>query len=79
MGVGCFQPYTCHQLQKRWTGDPVSQRNKASFLYKEVIRELGVQEANDAGVIPSLIADLSIRGVWQPRMVLFLTYSVIFT
>ena len=35
----------------------------ASLVYKEVIKEPIVQEANDAGV-PSLIADLSIRGVY---------------
>ena len=34
----------------------------ASIVYKEVIREPVVQEANDACGVPSLIADLSIRG-----------------
>ena len=28
-----------------------------------------MQEANDAKGVPSLIADLSIRGVWQPQTV----------
>ena len=28
-----------------------------------------MQEANDAEGVPSLIADLSIRGVWQPQTV----------
>ena len=41
----------------------------ASIVYKEVIREPVVQKANDACGVPSLIADLSIRGVWQPQMV----------
>ena len=41
----------------------------ASIVYKEVIREPVVQEANDARGVPSLIADLSIRGVWQPQTV----------
>ena len=35
----------------------------ASIVYKEPV----VQEANDACGVPSLIADLSIRGVWQPQ------------
>ena len=37
----------------------------ASLVYKEVMREPIVQEANDACGIPSLVADLSIRGIWQ--------------
>ena len=36
----------------------------ASIVYKEVIREPVVQEANNACGVPSLIADLSIRGVF---------------
>ena len=39
----------------------------ASLVYKEVVKEPIVQEANDAEGVPSLIADLSIRGVWQPK------------
>ena len=39
------------------------------IFYKEVIKESIVQEANDAEGVPSLIADLSIRGVWQPQTV----------
>ena len=42
----------------------------ASLVYMEVVKEPIVQEANDAdGVVPSLITDLSIRGVWQPQTV----------
>ena len=40
--------------------------NLASVVFKEVVKEPVVQEANDAGGVPSLIADVSIRGVWQP-------------
>ena len=44
----------------------------ASVVFKEVVKEPVVQEANDAECVPSLMADLSIRGVWQPQtMVLF--------
>ena len=41
----------------------------ASLVYKEVIREPIVREANDACGIPSLVSDLSTRGVWQSQTV----------
>ena len=41
----------------------------ASVIFKEVVKEPVMQEANDAEGVPSLIADLSIRGVWQPQTV----------
>ena len=41
----------------------------ASVVYKEVVKVPVVQEANDAEGVPSQIADLSIRGVWQPQTV----------
>ncbi|KAL5468956.1 hypothetical protein EMCRGX_G030117 [Ephydatia muelleri] len=40
----------------------------ASIVYKEVIQKPVVQEANNACGVPSMIADLIIRGVWQPQM-----------
>ena len=48
-------------------------------MYKEVIREPIVQEANDACGIPSLVADLSIRGIWQPQTVALFDIRVIDT
>ena len=51
----------------------------ASIVYNEVIREPVVQEANDACGVPSLIADLSIRGVWQPQTVALFDIRVIDT
>ena len=51
----------------------------ASIVYKEVIREPVVQEANNACGVPSLIADLSIRGVWQPQMVALFNICVVDT
>ena len=41
----------------------------ASVVFKEIVKEPVVQEANDAEGVPSLIANLSIRGVWQPQTV----------
>ena len=51
----------------------------ASLVYKDVIGEPIVQEANDACGIPSLVADLSIRGVWQSQTVALLDIRVIDT
>ena len=53
----------CHNEVRDVIGD------LASLAYKEVVKEPIVQEANDAEGVPSLIADLSIRGVWQPQTV----------
>ena len=39
----------------------------AAIVYKDVVSETIVQEADDASGRPALIADLSIRGVWQPQ------------
>ena len=35
--------------------------------FKEVLREPVVRESDDILGIPALIADLSVRGVWQPQ------------
>ena len=51
----------------------------ASLVYKDVIGEPIVQEANDACGIPSLVADLSIRGVWQSQTVTLFDIRVIDT
>ena len=39
----------------------------ASIAFKDVIREPVVREAGNARGIPALIADLGIRGIWQPQ------------
>ena len=43
----------------------------ASMAYKDVVREPIVREANDSLGMPALIADLGVRGVWQPQTELF--------
>ena len=48
----------------------------ASIVYKEVLKEPVVQEANDAEGVASLITDLSIRGVWQPQTLALFDVSV---
>ena len=63
----------CHNEIRDAIGD------LASIVYKVVIREPVVQEANDACGIPSLIADLSFRGVWQPQTVALFDIRVVDT
>ena len=50
-----------------------------SLVYKDVICEPIVQEANDACGIPSLASDLSIRGVWQSQTIALFDIRVIDT
>ena len=51
----------------------------AAIVYKDVVREPIVQEADDASGRPALIADLSIRGVWQPQTAVLLDVRVVDT
>ena len=51
----------------------------ASLVYKDVVRKPIVQEANDACGISSLVADLSVRGVWQSQTVALFDIRVIDT
>ena len=50
-----------------------------SIVYKDVLREPIVQEADDSSGRPALIADLSIRGVWQPQTAALLDVHVVDT
>ena len=51
----------------------------AAIVYKDVVREPIVQEADNSRGRPALIADLSIRGVWQPQTAALLDVRVIDT
>ena len=51
----------------------------AAIVYKDVVREPIVQEADDSSGRPALIADLSIRGVWQPQTAALLDVRVVDT
>ena len=75
---GCGEVFNMtHALDCRKGGHMIEHHNEvrdalgylAFLVYKAVIRELIVQEANDACGIPSLVVDLSIRGVWQSQTV----------
>ena len=39
----------------------------SSIVYKDIIREPVIQEACEVADEPSLVADLGVRGVWQPQ------------
>ena len=41
--------------------------NIAALAYKDVIREPIVREAEDARAVTALVADLGVRGMWQPQ------------
>ena len=51
----------------------------AAIVYKDVVREPIVQEADDSSGRTALIADLSIRGVWQPQTAALLDVRVVDT
>ena len=51
----------------------------ASIAYKEVIREPVVREADDKNNVPALIADLGVRGCWQPQVVTLFYVRVVDT
>ena len=81
---GCGEVFSLtHALNFRKGGLVIQHHNEirdaigdlASIVYKEPV----VQEANDACGVPSLIADLSIRGVWQPQTVALFDIRVIDT
>ena len=73
---GCGEQFSFQHALDCKKGGLVTQRHNevrdalgdlAAIVYKDVVREPIVQEADDASGRPALIADLSIRGVWQPQ------------
>ena len=85
---GCGDVFNMtHALDCRKGGLVIQRHNEvrdalgdlASLVYKDVIHEPTVQEANDVCGIPSLVADLSIRGVWQSQTVALFDIRVIDT
>ena len=48
-------------------------------MYKEVIREPVVREADDKNNVPALIADLGVRSCWQPQVVTLFDVRVVDT
>ena len=85
---GCGESFSfCHALDCR-KGGLVTQRHNeirdalgdlAAMGYKEVLREPVVREANDTQNLPALIADLSVRGVWQAQTVALFDVRVVDT
>ena len=76
-----------HALDCRIGGLVIQQHNEirdalgdlASIVYKEVIREPVVREADDKNNVPALIADLGVRGCWQPQVVTLFDIQVVDT
>ena len=71
---------TGHALDCRKGGLVIQRHNEtryalgdlASIAYKEVMREPVVREPNVREKVQALVADLSVRSVWQPQATTFL-------
>ena len=81
---GCGSQFsTRHALDCRKGGLVIQRHNEirdalghlASIAYKDVVREPVVREPNDHEKVPALVADLSVRGVWQPQATTFLMFE----
>lgn len=73
---GCGETFSLQHALKCKKGGLVTQRHNevrdavgdlSSLVWKDIKREPIVREANDASDIPALVADLGMRGVWQPQ------------
>ena len=73
---GCGGPFDLTHALDCKKGGLVTQRHNevrdalgdiAALAYKEVVREPVVREADEARGISALVADLGVRGVWQPQ------------
>ena len=78
---GCGATFSVsHALSCKKGGQVVNQHNEvcdavgnlSAMVWKDVVKEPIVREANEATNEQTLIADLSVRGVWRPQaMALF--------
>jgi hypothetical protein len=73
---GCGDPFSIdHSLNCKKGGLIIQRHNEirdavgdlASLVWTQVIKEPEVRSADDSLGIPALVADLNIRGVWQPQ------------
>eukprot|EP00731_Ephydatia_muelleri_P028196 Em0019g1069a len=85
---GCGEEFSFQHALDCKKGGLVTQRHNevrdalgdlAAIVYKDVVREPIVQEADDSSGRPALIADRSIRGVWQPQTAALLDVRVVDT
>ena len=83
---GCGSQFsTGHALDCRKGGLVIQRHNEirdalgdlASIAYKDVVREPVVRKPNDHEKVPALVADLSVRGVWQPQATTFFDVRVV--
>ncbi len=85
---GCGQEFTIgHALKCKRGGLVILRHNEirdavgdlANLVWPTVHREPVVREADDQRQIPALVADLGVRGVWQPQDLALLDIRVIDT
>jgi hypothetical protein len=85
---GCGQRFdTSHALKCKKGGLIITRHNEirdavgdlSSLVWSNVHREPIVREADDARNLPALVADLGVRGVWQPQDLTLLDIRVIDT
>ena len=83
---GCGSQFTTgHALDCRKGGLVIQRHNEirdalgdlASIAYKEVLREPVIREPNVQKNVPALVADLSVRGVWQSQTTTFFDVRVV--
>ena len=75
---GCGSQFTTgHALDCRKGGLVIQRHNEIRdalgdlAAYKEVLREPVIREPNVQKNVPALVADLSVRGVWQSQTTTF--------
>ena len=85
---GCSAPFSVQHALKCKRGGLIIQRHNeirdavgdlANLVWSQVQREPVVRDANDSEGNPALVADLSIRGVWQPQTLALLDIRVVDT
>ena len=85
---GCNEQFTLiHALDCKRGGLVVQRHNEvrdalgdlASLVWNKLTREPIVQEADDAANTPALVADLGVRGLWQPQAEALIDVRVIDT
>ena len=84
---GCGELFTLGHALDCKKGGLVTQRHNevhdalgdmAALAYRDVVREPIVRESDESRGINALVADLSIRGVWQPQTAALFDIRVVY-